>query len=72
MVELGLIHSETDKRPKMEHNKSHKFESTYLNVNIPETNSVMLKSLVGSRLGIWVAHGEGKFHFPKHQFQLLF
>lgn len=65
MIELGLIHSEADKRPKMEHNESHKFESTYLNVNIPETNSVMLKSLTGSRLGIWVAHGEGKFEFPQ-------
>jgi phosphoribosylformylglycinamidine synthase len=24
----------------------------------------MLGSLSGSRLGIWVAHGEGKFNFP--------
>jgi phosphoribosylformylglycinamidine synthase len=24
----------------------------------------MLQSLAGSRLGIWVAHGEGKFNFP--------
>lgn len=24
----------------------------------------MLKTLEGSRLGVWVAHGEGKFTFP--------
>ena len=24
----------------------------------------MLKSLGGSQLGIWLAHGEGKFHLP--------
>ena len=27
----------------------------------------MLKGLEGSRLGIWAAHGEGKFHFPKEK-----
>ena len=48
----------------MLHNASHKFESAFLNVTIQENNSVMLKSMVGSRLGIWVAHGEGKFDFP--------
>ncbi len=65
MVELGLVYPEADRRPKMDHNNSGKFESTYLNVEIPENNSVMLGNLAGSRLGIWVAHGEGKFNFPK-------
>lgn len=65
MVELGLIYPEADLRPKMEHNDSHKFESTYVNVEIGSTNSILLKSLEGSRLGIWIAHGEGKFVFPK-------
>src|SRR5574344_720453 len=27
----------------------------------------MLKSLEGSKLGIWVAHGEGRFSFPYHK-----
>lgn len=62
MMELGLIHSKGNTQP-MHHNKSHKFESSYLNVNIPENNSVMLHSLAGSKLGIWVAHGEGRFLF---------
>ena len=64
MTELGLIYPQHTKMPKMLHNDSHKFESIFVNVNILENNSVMLSSLAGSRLGIWVAHGEGKFHLP--------
>ena len=57
MVELGLVRSGV----KMVHNDSHKFESNFLTLQIPENNSVMFKSLSGTKLGIWVAHGEGKF-----------
>ncbi len=64
MIELGLLSTNHEVKPKMRHNSSHKFESIFLNVNIPQNQSVMLKSLAGSRLGIWVAHGEGKFEFP--------
>ena len=45
----------------MRHNRSQKFESGFLTVEIPKNESVMLKSLSGSKLGIWVAHGEGRF-----------
>jgi len=64
MTELGLIYPEHPEKPKMLHNDSGKFESGFINVNINENNSIMLKSLSGSRLGAWVAHGEGKFSFP--------
>ena len=64
MVELDLINPEHDQKTKMLHNESHKFESSFLTVEIPENKSVMLKSLAGTRLGIWVAHGEGKFNMP--------
>ena len=64
MMELGLIKSVSGKTPKMEHNNSHKFESTFLSVEIPQNESVMFKSLSGMKLGIWVAHGEGKFALP--------
>ena len=64
MMELGLIYPQHPKMPKMLHNDSHKFESGFVNVNILPNNSVMLSSLAGSRLGIWVAHGEGKFNLP--------
>ena len=64
MVELGLIYPEQEVMPKMLHNDSHKFESGFVNVTVQKTNSVLLKSLEGSRLGVWVAHGEGKFDLP--------
>ena len=67
MTELGLIYPEHPEKPKMLHNDSGKFESGFINVNINENKSVMLKSLSGSRLGAWVAHGEGKFSFPYYQ-----
>ena len=63
MVELGLIQPATNgERPaRMKHNQSHKFESAFLTLQIPQNNSIMLGSLSGSKLGIWVAHGEGRF-----------
>ncbi|MBO4871605.1 MAG: phosphoribosylformylglycinamidine synthase [Muribaculaceae bacterium] len=65
MIELNLINPEYKSQPRMEHNDSHKFESQYLSVYIPQNDSVMLGSLAGSKLGIWVAHGEGKFYLPE-------
>jgi phosphoribosylformylglycinamidine synthase len=68
MIELGLINPTHNEKPKMAHNASGKFESIFLNVTIPQdTNSILLKSLAGSTLGIWVAHGEGQFMLPKEQ-----
>ena len=71
MVELGLLNeggidSDTApaKRVRMEHNISHKFESQFVGLTIPANNSVMLGSLAGMKLGIWVAHGEGRFMLP--------
>ena len=65
MVELGLVYPERDEKPKMLHNESHKFESGFVNVEIQPNNSVMLHSMEGMKLGIWVAHGEGKFSLPQ-------
>ncbi len=64
MVELGLIYPAHKEKPVMLHNESHKFESSFLTINIPENHSVMLETLAGCRLGIWVAHGEGRFSLP--------
>ncbi|WP_295182399.1 phosphoribosylformylglycinamidine synthase [uncultured Christiangramia sp.] len=63
-VELGLINEEHEQKPKMLHNESQKFECNFTSVEIPPNNSVMLSTLSGSTLGIWAAHGEGKFSFP--------
>ncbi|MCD8393948.1 MAG: phosphoribosylformylglycinamidine synthase [Bacteroidales bacterium] len=65
MIELGLINPEHERKTRMEHNISHKFESQFVGVTIPENNSVMLGSLSGMKLGIWVAHGEGRFSLPE-------
>ncbi|MDD6209545.1 MAG: phosphoribosylformylglycinamidine synthase [Bacteroidales bacterium] len=64
MVELDLIYPEHKKKAKMLHNDSHKFESEFLGLKIPKNHSIMFGSLAGSKLGIWVAHGEGKFSLP--------
>ena len=65
MTELGLVTpNKRESAPKMKHNNSHKFESGFVGVTVTESPSIMLKSLNGSKLGIWVAHGEGKFDFP--------
>lgn len=68
-IELGLITQGHDEKPKMLHNDSGKFECRFTAVKISESKSVMLKSLEGSTLGIWAAHGEGKFHLPKEESQ---
>ena len=65
MIELGLITPDHAEKPKMGHNASHKFESSFVNVTVPENTSVMLGSLSGQRLGVWLAHGEGKFNLPQ-------
>ncbi|MCR4768999.1 MAG: phosphoribosylformylglycinamidine synthase [Bacteroidaceae bacterium] len=60
MMELGLLGAEG----KMNHNTSHKFESGFVSLQIPQNDSVLLGSLSGNKLGIWVAHGEGQFNLP--------
>ncbi|MTI22850.1 phosphoribosylformylglycinamidine synthase [Fulvivirga sp. RKSG066] len=64
MMELGLLYPEMKDHPKMHHNASHKFESSFINLDVPANNTVMLSSLQGSKLGVWLAHGEGKFVLP--------
>ncbi len=67
MGELDLVYPEMEKGPRLLHNDSGKFESAFLTVDIKESNSIMLSSLTGSKLGVWVAHGEGKFSFPTNE-----
>ncbi len=77
MIELGLVGSNLDaknpdilkaaqnpERVHMLHNDSHKFESNFVSLRVPKNNSVLLGSLGGSRIGVWAAHGEGKFGLP--------
>ncbi|MFW5890264.1 MAG: phosphoribosylformylglycinamidine synthase, partial [Marinilabiliaceae bacterium] len=64
MVNLDLVCPDHKQKPKMLHNDSHKFESNFVNMEIGENHSVMFGSLSGTRLGVWIAHGEGKFSLP--------
>ncbi|MFT2011080.1 phosphoribosylformylglycinamidine synthase [Pontibacter sp. 13R65] len=63
-VELGLINLNHDKKPRMHHNLSGKHESIFTSLTIKENKSVMLSSLAGCTLGVWVSHGEGRFSLP--------
>lgn len=68
MMELDLLYpNQKVKHPKMDHNSSNKFECTFSSIDILESNSIMLKNLEGSTLGIWSAHGEGKFDFKNQK-----
>jgi len=68
MMELGLLYPDLgSSHPRMHHNASGKFESSFLNVEVPKNDNIMLTSLAGSKLGIWIAHGEGKFNLPGDQ-----
>ena len=63
-IELGLINNDHDLKPKMEYNDSGKFECIFTSVKIQDSPSIMMKGMEGSNLGVWAAHGEGKFIFP--------
>ncbi|WP_299001929.1 phosphoribosylformylglycinamidine synthase [uncultured Tenacibaculum sp.] len=64
-MELELINPEHNEHGKMLHNDSKKHESSFTSVKVQENNSVMLSSLAGTELGVWISHGEGKFNLPE-------
>jgi phosphoribosylformylglycinamidine synthase len=68
MALLGWIPSNDNlpeaQQPRLLHNDSGKFESRFSSVTIQPSPAVMLKGMEGSSLGVWVAHGEGRFFFP--------
>jgi phosphoribosylformylglycinamidine synthase len=63
-MELDLINPDHEVHGKMTYNDSGKHESAFTSVKVQENNSVMLSSLAGSTLGVWISHGEGKFSLP--------
>ncbi|WP_164110521.1 MULTISPECIES: phosphoribosylformylglycinamidine synthase [Sphingobacterium] len=66
-MELELINPEHEVHGKMLHNTSGKHESNFVSVKVQENNSIMLKTLAGSTLGVWISHGEGKFNLPNEE-----
>ena len=66
-MELDLINPEHEIHGKMTFNDSKKHESAFTSVKIQKNNSIMLSSLEGSNLGVWISHGEGKFKLPQKE-----
>ncbi|MBT4869716.1 MAG: phosphoribosylformylglycinamidine synthase, partial [Polaribacter sp.] len=66
-MELDLINPEHKVHGKLVHNDSQKHESSFTSVKIQENNSIMLSSLAGTELGVWISHGEGKFNLPEEE-----
>jgi phosphoribosylformylglycinamidine synthase len=51
-------------RPRFVRNRSGRFECRFVTVEITPSPSIFLRDMAGSRLGVWVAHGEGRLHLP--------
>jgi phosphoribosylformylglycinamidine synthase len=64
LMELEMINPEHEVHGKMQHNTSNKHESGFTSVTVQKNNSVMLSTLEGTTLGVWISHGEGKFKLP--------
>jgi phosphoribosylformylglycinamidine synthase len=68
-MELELINPDHAEHGKLHHNTSGKHESSFASVTVQANNSIMLKTLAGSTLGVWISHGEGKFNLPNTEDQ---
>ncbi len=67
MMELETVYPGRKNHPKMKHNSSGKFESAFINVDIQPNDTVLFGNMEGNRLGIWLAHGEGRFELPESE-----
>lgn len=52
------------KQPRFVHNTSGRFESRWVQVEILPSPAVLLTGMERSKLGVWVAHGEGRLVYP--------
>ena len=68
-MELELINPDHEVHGKMHHNTSQKHESNFVSVKVQQNNSIMLSTLAGTTLGVWISHGEGKFNLPNSEDQ---
>ena len=49
----------------LDHNVSGRYESRFATVRVESCASVLLRGMDGTRTGVWVAHGEGRFAFAR-------
>jgi phosphoribosylformylglycinamidine synthase len=59
-----------EKQPRFIKNLSGRFESRWVRLQIDPSSAIMLRGMEGSRLGVWVAHGEGRIYFPDKEIWL--
>jgi phosphoribosylformylglycinamidine synthase len=52
-------------QPRFIRNRSGRFESRFCSVRILPSPAIMLEGMEDSIIGVWVAHGEGRLHFPE-------
>ena len=62
MALLGWVGHE--RRARFIRNRSGRFECRLATVEVAPSPSIFLRGMAGSRLGVWVAHGEGRLHLP--------
>ncbi|ESO08826.1 hypothetical protein HELRODRAFT_190628 [Helobdella robusta] len=55
--------NEIEQSIMLERNASNRYESRFVSVRVGETPSIMMRGLEAAILGVWVAHGEGRFSF---------
>lgn len=53
-----------ERKPRFIRNTSERFESRFVAVKIMPGPAIMLRGMENSILGVWVAHGEGRFFLP--------
>ncbi|KAL9226843.1 hypothetical protein vseg_002610 [Gypsophila vaccaria] len=63
---VGGVHGNggDEAQPRFIHNESGRFECRFTSVTIGDSPAIMFKDMVGSTLGVWAAHGEGRAYFP--------
>lgn len=76
MVQLGWVPFSSssnlpNSRSQLKHNISGRFESRWSSVLVEDSPAIMLKGMSKSVLGVWVAHGEGRFDFDEGSLDVL-
>ncbi|MCB1892043.1 MAG: phosphoribosylformylglycinamidine synthase subunit PurQ, partial [Rhodocyclaceae bacterium] len=66
MSHLADIIPGADHWPRFARNRSEQFEARYVMVEVPQSPSLFLDGMAGSRLPIVVSHGEGRADFSAH------
>jgi phosphoribosylformylglycinamidine synthase len=66
MSHLAEIIPGADHWPRFAKNRSEQFEARFVMVEVPQSPSLFLDGMAGSRLPIVVSHGEGRADFSAH------